>query len=301
MPSPTPFDPPASSGKYIYHYTSAEVALTKIIPAGNLRAGSFLTMNDPRESKDWLFGMKYDREPDRESIGEEEARAASRIAQASTRVIALSTDIDSPHSGVNEAQFGRGYAHSAMWAHYGQSHAGVCLIFDRKKFMDAVSKALRAMGHSTRTGWLFFGLVEYADRDHRYNVASSPFLFSITGEKATLRKRVLQHVEEFREELFFRKGLDWSYEREFRCIVWDEGEHPLMLDFGDSLAGIVVGEDFGKLPNGEGPARVGYFDTLGGCCRRLKVPGRVIYWDNGVPLLAKFKARNLRPNTSTGN
>ena len=41
--------------RFLYHYTSRETAMEKILPSGQLRFGTISSTNDPRESKNWSF------------------------------------------------------------------------------------------------------------------------------------------------------------------------------------------------------------------------------------------------------
>ncbi len=42
--------------RYLYHYTRAETLVDHILPSESLRFSRFQNVNDPRESKDWVFG-----------------------------------------------------------------------------------------------------------------------------------------------------------------------------------------------------------------------------------------------------
>ena len=42
--------------RYLYHYTRAETLVNHILPSESLRFSRFQNVNDPRESKDWVFG-----------------------------------------------------------------------------------------------------------------------------------------------------------------------------------------------------------------------------------------------------
>jgi len=41
--------------RYVYHYTGAAVLTDHILPGGRLRFSRFGNVNDPRESKNWVF------------------------------------------------------------------------------------------------------------------------------------------------------------------------------------------------------------------------------------------------------
>src|SRR5438093_12551947 len=55
-----PFYQLKSANDYLYHYTRAGTLLSKILPYRRLRMGAMTTTNDPRESKDWMFGFGTD-------------------------------------------------------------------------------------------------------------------------------------------------------------------------------------------------------------------------------------------------
>ena len=192
-PTLQPFDLSPSGEAYLYHYTTAETALTKIMPQRKLRAGSFLYMNDPREAKRWNLSFRHHLSDEsikaycsEQGVAENDIRkTVSRIAQSSAHLICFSMDNlprreDSSNFG-NET--GRGFAHSAMWSHYAARHAGVCLIFDKRILERAIraseKKAQWAQG--SRGLWIYHGEVSY--RDVSFNTVAAqlddPYCISI--------------------------------------------------------------------------------------------------------------------------
>ncbi len=131
----------------------------------------------------------------------------------------------------------RGFERPRMWAQYADRFAGICLCFDRETLV-----------RQTR---LHFGDAAYLDaRGVRYALfnADRPSIritdhpdFRALDEKSA-RQRILNHVWEMRDFVYFEKLGDWSGEAEFRIAVVGDSEGPEFVDIGDSLAGVLVGE-----------------------------------------------------------
>lgn len=286
---------PACADKYLYHYTTATTALTKILPTRTLRAGSFVDMNDPREAKTWCFASPevYSDNPEEQQRCElkniqirEDALAATQLAQQSTRVVCFSQDDSTRKPSDLEIPVGRGFSLSPMWSHYASNHSGVCLVFDKGRMANAINTWLDDAGSRIKaTGWMFEGEVEYRDReDDETFLRGVPHQFE-QGFRG-LRMETLSHVDKYHQQLFFQKSLDWKYENEYRYIFWGEGTEPIGLPFGDALAGIVIGENFGEHPDLGALAKACFFQALDTHSRELGVQTCMLWWHNGIPLLA---------------
>jgi hypothetical protein len=110
---------------YPYHYTTLEASLGSILPTASLRLGLFLDTNDPRESKDWRFKHVLDGREDAEPLDLKTLNdEVARLAQRTCKVLCLTRD-DPEGCSTPPETFGRGFAHSRMWAQYAGSHSGV--------------------------------------------------------------------------------------------------------------------------------------------------------------------------------
>ncbi|MBX9894500.1 MAG: DUF2971 domain-containing protein [Nitrosomonas sp.] len=287
---------PKAADSYLYHYTRAETALTKILPNRTLRASPFVDMNDPRESKAWGFSpigyksgdLESQKDDDRiNELRRVDAQKATELAQQSTRVLCFSQDdLMRRSSSDSEHPIGRGFANSAMWAHYAGNHSGVCLVFDATLLASAITEWYEEGDHAVRrTGWMFPGNVEYLDREHDLTfVRGSPYVFE--PDVRSLRMETLSHVGRHYRELFLQKSLDWKYENEYRYVFWAEGTEPLYVPFKDALTGIVVGENFGYYSELGRLAEAGFVRAMDNQCRDLGVQQVMLWWHNGIPRVA---------------
>lgn len=106
----------------------------------------------------------------------------------------------------------RGYDISAMWGHYAKKGYGTCLVFDKSKIMSRLSPDM--VEHD----------VEYIEK---------------FDEKLPLEEDIQSFFKNDKEDIFFKKTNDWSYEQEWRILVRSE-QQATYLPFGDSLMAIIM-------------------------------------------------------------
>lgn len=155
-----------------------------------------------------------------------------------------------------------------MWAQYGEAHKGVCLIFDRALFHEAIVEAL-----NTRCT-IYCGPVEYSD-----SWTGSQILAGALDEEEIARhgleSALHSHRHRYYRTFFFTKSNDWSQEFEYRWVAIGANDEPEFVPIDKAIVGIVVGVDFPKT----------YLPSLLPFCKELKIPGVRIGWENGIPLL----------------
>ena len=230
--------------EFLYHYTDRESALDRILPNKQFRFGPFSGTNDPRETR-WVLGLKDDAGiPSSDPADFEVTQAAVAAAHAIFKVLCFTRD-DPWRAVLDEAApYGRGFAHSRMWAQYarmhreqrGPGHTGVCLIVDRAALMKSVDTVV--------------GTAEYWAKDVTYadEARDEPrayMLLTSAIRDLGLEGAVSGHVRTHLDTLFFRKHLDWSAEWEHRVVL--RSERPSEDEFvsiADALRGVVIGEDF---------------------------------------------------------
>lgn len=112
----------------------------------------------------------------------------------------------------------KGFDIPAMWGHYANKGAGVCLVFDKKKILKALPENC------------YKAAVNYDANDIAY-------LFEVKNES------VLPLSDEEIKDFFFRKTSDWAYEQEFRVVIKNEEEDlnkRLTLNFEDALIATIL-------------------------------------------------------------
>jgi hypothetical protein len=124
-----------------------------------------------------------------------------------------------------------------MWAQYGDAHQGMCLVFDRQALDQSIEKAVAGQFLCIAQN------VIYKDRpfidvlhDGNYKIEYE------TYERLGLKRYAALHAKRFHQRLFFEKMTDWRQESEFRWVIFHDSDEPLLIDYQDSLAGIVFGQ-----------------------------------------------------------
>ena len=114
----------------------------------------------------------------------------------------------------------RGFDNPPMWGHYSDSGKGVCLAFDKSKIIDIIRQNTR----------LYSKEVEYSDTTdlNLLNYARNKY------------GNAEDYIRSAKDELFFRKKRDWSYENEYRIITFGEPAEQLSLNIRDCLTGIIL-------------------------------------------------------------
>jgi len=231
---------PRSSDQYLYHYTSLETFEDYILPSNTLRLSTLENLNDPKEAK---FSSSWSGTLNEESHKELKVKIEDFHANQ-IKVACFSRD----NSNI-EIQFDRsfpGYAKPSMWAHYGDSHKGVCLMFNKKmlisQFESTFSDPLRKK----------YAPVKYQELKavNRTSMMSlnrtmtpgniSYFEHELTAD---FLKTMLDNFDTYNEEMYFRKHGDWSNENEFRFLIVSQDNGYEFLNYGKSLVAVATGFD----------------------------------------------------------
>jgi hypothetical protein len=120
-----------------------------------------------------------------------------------------------------------------MWAHYGATHRGVCLVLDRRGLEGAVS---RKFGSDA-----LFAPISYVSGPEPG--AWTPLIDASEIARLGPGPSAERTFEAHRRELLFQKNQEWQVEREWRCCI-DHQPRKGVVDVslgGDVVAGLVVG------------------------------------------------------------
>lgn len=210
---------PIDNGKYIYHFTNYDTALTYILPKLNLRLSSFLESNDPKESQtfgfwsilencdDWL---RYDIKNEFECYLRNECKQ-----------LCFSTDyiIKNRKTSFKIA----GYKNPVMWAHYAAKSKGVCLVINKRLFIDQHK-------HLIKNRVKYKSMLKFPKID----------MNKWKNEKELYFK---QYLLQNANELFFQKNFHWSSEHEIKFIGIETQE---FCSIEDSLYGVYLGPDINE-------------------------------------------------------
>ena len=126
---------------FLFHYTTAETLIEGILPEGRFELGSFASLNDPRESKDWNFGLgtRLGWDGVTDEFIDNVQREATGFLKNNTKVGCFSKN-DSRVSGYDTDElYLWGCCRPRMWDQYGDEHRGVCLVFNRKRLEECIA------------------------------------------------------------------------------------------------------------------------------------------------------------------
>lgn len=217
------------------HYAKMETVIEYILPQNKLLINELYKTNDPVESKnsfDQCFGAID------ASIAKNGESLVAQIFSMFRRSSSLKKDykkmIRSISFSTNTSEK-KAHGLPTMWAHYGQNHKGICLVFDRiiieRLFEDQFNS-------------------KFKQNPISYDKLKLP----------TFKNEVIENSEEFflkhAEKLFFTKDSDWGSESEYRFVVVKENCCPTkdetdinkcyLKNIDEALIAIVLGIDFNE-------------------------------------------------------
>lgn len=221
---------------YVYHYTSAATAEKHILKDFTLKISSYLTTNDPKETKAWTFDLGTTSENyDLDSYNALRTDFSDEL-KSRTKLVSFTTD-RRPLSGDPMGDiYRRGYVKARMWAQYGGNHTGVCIAFHRDRLLAAIQ---RHFGHHE----IFSGQMRYLDAALVRGLERHEFSLDVDRYEALgLSSYVRWHIQQHHQRLFFEKLEDWRDESEWRILVMSDDASPLFLPIADSIVAVIHGD-----------------------------------------------------------
>ncbi len=213
----------------LFYYCKLATAIEDILPNMQLLLSPLTGTNDPRENKVIPFGADFFNDPNQivpDNFKDGKQKFCERLHE-NCKLLCF--------SGSYNDFFG--YEYSAMWAHYGDRHHGVCLGIDKQMFIEENKKIINSN---------YFNAIDYYKFNPSANYVHLP---SIDYDKWNEDEK--KYISDFRNEhlnfLYFTKNKEWEYEREIRLIHFSsnicEKEY---CTIEKSLRHIYLGVDFNK-------------------------------------------------------
>jgi hypothetical protein len=207
--------------KLVGHYTKMDTVVEHILPDNRLLINTFMDSNDPWEYRENCYTIfdisKFYPDPLDQYINTPRMQADffNRI-----RFISFTQDTSLVKS----------FDHPGMWAHYGQNHKGICLVFD----LNELKKIFKTQ-FKKNTKW---GSIKYGNTESK----------TIRLENDITLEDVFK---EYAKELFYEKLRDWKNEEEFRFVAFNSSEtcneNPYLEDIDNALIAIILGAHFNKV------------------------------------------------------
>lgn len=235
----TPLHPPS----YLAHFTSADTALRRILPSGELLMNPYRLMRDPLENNTLIPHMVSTAPPWPEgevhpSAWYDAFEAALRSIRSQYRLISFSR-ADAYCNTHDQWVYRAPWQSGRLWESYGDKHAGVCLLFRRDALLASLESELGKRGYCSH------GEVDYTPGGFAESRAAWP---TLSCDPKTAVATAKHYVATYLPELFFLKTTDWASECEYRLIFNPAfpitERQPVYVCVGDSLEHVIVGDRF---------------------------------------------------------
>ncbi|MFF0484864.1 DUF2971 domain-containing protein [Streptomyces sp. NPDC004435] len=127
-----------------------------------------------------------------------------------TKVGCLTRDFV-PAPDIRNRDAARGWSHLALWSHYGDKYASICLRLDQDKLLESFLR------HSESATFAFHGPVRYLNGQNPASTISDVNLGQVKEFGADAAARA--YAAKNKDPLPFRKHSDWAYESGYRLVL----------------------------------------------------------------------------------
>jgi hypothetical protein len=221
--------------RFIYHYTQFDSA-EKILSNRNLLFNRLTEMNDPFEFMRYIHDVRYeDFLSSYGTIDFKESEKINRfkdnvntIIKRQYRICSFCIDYEGSADNKYVPYMNKGFSRSRMWSQYGEDHKGVCLIFNREKMIETITKNYKDV---------FAQEIFYND-----DLSESFDATKITGEVLE-KSEPIEWVNKHIAKYLFLKFEDYKNEHEYRIAVHYAQNEDLFIDFNDEIEGVILGQE----------------------------------------------------------
>lgn len=229
------------SNTSIFHYMDSDTFFTKVYGGKGFRCCNLELTNDPFEYKSpEVYSIPYQdtiRKVDNEFCSD----VVREIVKLRKRMCIACfcyneddslTKYDSDTKYLYYAQ--KGFEHSRMWSQYGEDHRGLCLVFNKKLFLEEVNRICE-MKHL-----VFSRNIRYVQKQVLFpnyeDIMQSKTVDSVEAAKEfySLGKNLTK--------ILFTKDIDYEKEKEFRVAFYSEKDYEYLNL--SSLKAIIIGDRF---------------------------------------------------------
>lgn len=226
----------------LYHYTKLETGIRKILPRMKLRMNFLSKMNDPNENLYHIVNLEegiFNRKS--YGLSSDEYLMAQKITNE-TRILAFTVDKEVISDNIKSNILG--YQFQRMWTYYGQNHEGICLDIDYDKFIIENKKLIDN-----------YQIIDKKVKYGNYFYRGIPVpIYGMSPENQKKHKAKClcefwadhQKNEQFVDQRFFSKNIDWEGESEYRFLTFNKDLDDILLSIKQSLNRIIIGINFSK-------------------------------------------------------
>jgi len=232
----------------VFHYTSLQTGLEKILLNKTLLLREITRTNDPRESKtrpfhdvNWGVGFGFGNPVGIGlSIENPEITGEWRVFCTSCSYYPPSNFVEEYAAAQRNNELGDhhmyGLSYSKMWAQYGGNHSGLCFVFDGEKLNGEIENRFRDQKYKTHHGFVRY--------DYEKSVRGLPPSPDLEINDSDAGNRLRHYQDKYYADYFLYKSREWQSEHEFRWLVHSKDRNEEMkIPIENSIKAVVVGID----------------------------------------------------------
>jgi len=260
----------------LFHYTTSELALTKILKNGELKFGFYSNMNDPLEFLDCPreFSGTDDLFDQYSHKIFHDVEIANQKRKHLQLICFCRDNFELGKGAMLSHPYNRGWARSRMWSQYADNHKGVCLIFDKERLTEAITDFLIDEGIST-THLLFKDEVSYGNAMDEYKEK-----LIIPINNTNCKNDFSNWFVAGKEKYLFHKIEDYRDEQEYRFLIvnYDDkiDDKEFFISIQKCIVGIIIGCNFEKT----------YLQNIKQYSAMYSIPAYKVDWNCGIPSLS---------------
>lgn len=214
----------------ISHFTCLDVFLSYILEDYSFQFNLITQTNDPYENTK-RFLMTISR-----LESQEPASRLSLCSQILRKRIKVGSFVKEDGQ-IDKIESLSSVINAPLWSHYGDLGKGVALIFDSVKLINTCKKKIN-----------FDWAIAHNGVNYPPSLKQDDFSFLINTDiidKKT-EEEYAQYCFDIAKNLYFNKDHLWSYENEYRILLYSEEENPIKVSIRESLSAIVFGSNVSK-------------------------------------------------------
>jgi len=216
--------------KQISHFTKLSVLLNHILEEKKFQFNLISKTNDPQERTQWLsVGISRLDQTERDMLDELYPLYESVIK----RKIKVGCFVNE-EGNVGDFRTWTSVLNSPLWAHYGANGEGVVLVFD-------VDKLIASCKSKSIYDWaIHHDIINYSIEQNEDS--NLPFFFNLKKVHDRSKEGIIKYAFQDAVKLWSWKDQLWSYEDEYRILIYTDEEQPIKVDISDSLRAVVFGD-----------------------------------------------------------
>ncbi|GEM_PF-1716974 len=215
--------------KYLTHYTKLNTLLNYILDENKLLLNNISKTNDPFEYTKRLSSVGGSKDYGRK-VTSKALRMISDIIEKNIRVgcfvsesVVESNDFTNLKSIVN----------APMWAYYGDNHNGAAIVFDKELLIKSCENLINYEWAIHSDSITYNEYLQFLNK-HPNNL----YLDDVDIDSdISIAESIFKRANKF----WFNKDPKWSFEEEYRIMIFTESENQSKIDLSNCIKAIVLG------------------------------------------------------------